>query len=171
MMDLGIVHPSSSTWASPLHMVAKKTPGDWCPCGDYTGHSIAAQSLIDTTFRIPDFTASISGATILNKINLVQAYYQIPVEPEDVPETAVIITPFGFFEFLCMPFGLRNAAHRSNDLWTKSYTVSTFATHDILTASATPEEHLEHVRQVLERLAKHGPLMTSAYLECHPWTS
>ena len=35
MMQLGIICPSSSAWSSPLHMVPKKSPGDWCPCGDY----------------------------------------------------------------------------------------------------------------------------------------
>ena len=35
MMELGIVRPSSNNWSSPLHMVPKKTPGDWQPCGDF----------------------------------------------------------------------------------------------------------------------------------------
>ena len=35
MLQLGIVRPSSSAWASPLHMVPKKAAGDWRPCGDY----------------------------------------------------------------------------------------------------------------------------------------
>lgn len=29
MLKVGIVRPSSSEWASPLHMVPKKEPGDW----------------------------------------------------------------------------------------------------------------------------------------------
>ncbi|BHF60762.1 hypothetical protein SprV_0100372800 [Sparganum proliferum] len=35
MMNLGIIRPSSSPWASPLHMVPKKSTDDWRPCGDY----------------------------------------------------------------------------------------------------------------------------------------
>ncbi|VDL64892.1 unnamed protein product [Hymenolepis diminuta] len=55
------------------------------------------------------FSSNLWNKKIFSKIDLVRAYNQIPVAETDVPKTT-IATPFGLFEFLRMPFGLRNAA-------------------------------------------------------------
>ena len=41
-------------------------------------------------------------------IDLRKGYWRIPVAAKDVQKTAVI-TPFGLWEFLRMPFGLKNS--------------------------------------------------------------
>ena len=46
MLQLGVTRPSSSSWAAPLHMVPKRTPGDWHPCGDFLAlHSYGARQI------------------------------------------------------------------------------------------------------------------------------
>ena len=111
MERLGIIRRSSSPWSSPLHIVAKKG-GGWRPCGDYRRLNDSTTQRHTDRYPVPhiqDFSARLAGKVIFSKVDLVRGYHQVPVHPLDVPKTAVI-TPFGLFEFLRMPFGLKNAA-------------------------------------------------------------
>lgn len=71
-----------------------------------------------------------------------------------MPKTAVI-TLFGLFEFLQMPFGLKGAVQTFQ--WLMDYVLRGMSflfvyLDDILVASASAEEHWGHLRQLLERL-------------------
>jgi len=87
-----------------------------------------------------------------------KGYHQVPVRPEDVEKTAVIM-PFGLFEYLRIPFGLRNAAQTFQRLMDEVLTGLPFVfcyLDDIIVASVGHPQHAEHLREVLRRLQQHG---------------
>uniref|UniRef100_A0A5S6QKS8 RNA-directed DNA polymerase n=1 Tax=Trichuris muris TaxID=70415 RepID=A0A5S6QKS8_TRIMR len=146
MMRMGVVRPSSSSWVSPLHMVPKKQTGCWRPCGDYRRLN------------------NLYGKKVFSRIDLVRAYHQIPVHPNDVPKTA-ITTPFGLFEYLRMPFGLRNAAQtfqRFMDEVTRGLDFCFAYLDDILVASKSSADHDRHLEQLFRRLREYGVKLNPA---------
>ena len=77
---------------------------------------------------------------------------------DDIHMTA-IITPFGMFEFLKMPFGLRNAAQTFQRLMDEVSSGLPFTfvyLDDVLIASTDLHTHLQCLRTVLERFQEHG---------------
>ena len=108
MCAAGICRRSDSPWSSGLHMVPKKD-GTSRPCGDYRRLNERTSHDAYPIPHIHDFAAGLSGCTVFSKVDLMKGYHQIPVRAEDVPKTAIAM-PFGLFEFLRMPFGLKTAA-------------------------------------------------------------
>ena len=89
---------------------------------------------------------------------MVRAFNQIPLAEEDVPNTA-ITTLVGLHGFQFMTFGLRNAAQtfqRFMDEVLQGLDFCYSHIDDILVASASPEEHLQYLATVFQRLKESG---------------
>ena len=89
MLEEGIIRPSKSVWASPLHMVPKKDD-EWRVCGGY--RSLNQRTVADKypVRHIEDFAHFLSGKRLFSKLDLVRAYHQIPVAVEDIDKTVYL---------------------------------------------------------------------------------
>ncbi|GJU59099.1 putative reverse transcriptase domain-containing protein, partial [Tanacetum coccineum] len=98
-------------------------------------------------------------------------YHQLRVHEDDIPKTA-FRTRYGHFEFTVMPFGLTNAPAIFMSLMNRvcrpylDKFVIVFI-DDILIYSKSQEEHVEHLRLVLELLKKEK--LYAKFSKCEFW--
>jgi hypothetical protein len=153
----GIIRRSNSNWSLPLHMV-KKPDGSWRPCGDKRWLNLITKPDRYTCPNISDLTARLAGSTIYTKLDLRKGYHQVPVGEQAIGRKA-IVTQFGTYEYLRMPFALRNAGQTFQQMMGSVMAGLPYCfiyMDDVLVASASPEQHLEHLQKVLQRLQQHG---------------
>ncbi|GBG76413.1 hypothetical protein CBR_g22161 [Chara braunii] len=110
--------------------------------------------------RADELFDRLAGNRFFTKIDLRSGYHQIRVATEDQLKTA-FRSRFGHYEFTVMPFGLTNAPATfqmaMNDIFRdilEEYVLVYL--DDILVYTRTLEDHLKHLRDVLQRLHKHG---------------
>ncbi|GBG70150.1 hypothetical protein CBR_g6281 [Chara braunii] len=106
--------------------------------------------------RIDDLLERLGGAKFFSKLDLKSGYHQLEIRKEDCYKTA-FKTRYGHFEWLVMPFGLTNAPATLQAAMTTEFRhmLDRFVLiylDDILVYSRSLEEHVEHLRTVLERL-------------------
>ncbi|GJU91695.1 reverse transcriptase domain-containing protein [Tanacetum coccineum] len=121
--------------------------------------------------KIDDLFDQLQGSQFFSKIDLRSGYHQLRLHEDDIPKTE-FRTRYGHFEFTVMPFGPTNAPAIFMDLMNRvcrpylDKFVIVFI-DDILIYSKTQEEHVEHLRLVLELLKKEK--LYAKFSKCKLW--
>ncbi|GJZ09013.1 putative nucleotidyltransferase, ribonuclease H [Tanacetum coccineum] len=172
LQDKGFIRPRSSPWGAPILFVKKKD-GSFRMCIDYRELNKLTVKNRYPLPRIDDLFDQLQGSYFFSKIDLRFGYHQPRVHEDDIPKTA-FRTHYGQFEFIVMPFGLTNAPSVFMDLMNRvcgpylDKFVIVFI-DDILIYSKTREEHVEHLRLVLELLKR--AKLYAKFSKCEFWLS
>ena len=151
LLENKFIQPSRSPYGSPVLFVQKKD-GTLRMCIDYRALN---KLTIHDKYPLPrtdELLDKVKGASIFSSLDLTSGYHQIRIHPDDVPKTA--FTAAGeHYEFRVLPFGLTNAPSTfqrcMNSLFKHLPFVAVYL-DDILIFSKTAEEHLDHLKQVLQ---------------------
>ena len=152
LLEKGFIRPSVSPWGAPMIFVTKKD-GTLRLCIDYRQLNKLTVKNNYLFPRIDDLFDQLKGASIFSKIDLRSGYHQLKIEDADVHKMT-FRTRNGHYEFLVMPFGLKNAPADFMDLMNRvfrSYVDQFFVVfiYEILVYSKDRESHDTHLWVVL----------------------
>ncbi|KAG1958060.1 retrotransposable element [Pimephales promelas] len=164
------IRPSSSPAGAGFFFVGKKD-GSLRPCIDYRGLN---NITVKNTYPLPLMSSAferLQGASIFTKLDLRNAYHLVRIREGDEWKTA-FNTPRGHFEYLVMPFGLSNspAVFQAlvNDVLRDMIDQFIYVyLDDILIFSSSLQEHVQHVRRVLQRLLENGLFVKAEKCDFH----
>ncbi|GBG92970.1 hypothetical protein CBR_g57968 [Chara braunii] len=162
--DRGRGKPKTHTISSPGPSAAAQT-GPWTPkknkdlrlCFDYRKLNAQTVKNAGPLPRIDDLLERLGGAKYFSKLDLKSGYHQISIS-NDRYKTAFKMR-YGHFKWVVMPFGLTNApatfqAAMTNEFRAMLDRFVLVYLDDILVYSRTLEDHLGHLRRVLETLRR-----------------
>ncbi|GBG60083.1 hypothetical protein CBR_g414 [Chara braunii] len=157
LLDKGWIRPNSSPYGAPVLFVRKKNK-DLRLCIDYRKLNAQTVKNAGPLPRIDDLLERLGSANFFSKLDLKSGYHQISIRPQDRYKTA-FKTPYWLFEWVVMPFGLTNTpttfqATMTNEFRAMLDRFVLVYLDDILVYSRTLEEHLDHLRRVLETLRR-----------------
>lgn len=159
LLKYNIIRPSCSPFASPMLLVKKKNGSDRL-CVDYRELN---SNTISDKYPLPlisDQIARLRGANYFSCLDMASGFHQIPIHPYSIERTA-FVTPEGQYEFLTMPFGLKNAPSVFQRAVMKAlgelaYSYVIVYMDDIMIISSTKEEGFYRLENVLDILTKAG---------------
>lgn len=160
LLDQNIIRPSSSPWTSPIWIVPKKIDASgkkkWRMVIDYRKLN---EITIGDSYPLPNITDildKLGHSIYFSTLDLASGFHQIELDSKAIPKSA-FTTPYGHYEFLRMPFGLKNAPATFQRVM-DSILIGLQGERcfvyldDIVVFASSLQEHEEKLREVFTRL-------------------
>jgi hypothetical protein len=165
-LEAGRIRPSCSAHASPAFIIPKADPTvlpRWV--NDYRALNENTIADAHPLPRVDDILNDCAKGKIWGVIDMTNSFFQTKLHPDDIHLTAVS-TPFGLYEWLVMPMGLKNAPAIHQRRVTAALRqwigkICHIYLDDIIIWSDTMEEHIKNVDTILGALRAAG-------LYCNP---
>ena len=162
MLEDGIIRPSQSPWCSPIWIVPKKLDATgqqkWRIVTDYRRLN---EKTIDDRYPLPninDILDKLGRCQYFSTLDLASGFHQIQMDEGSIEKTAFNVEN-GHYEYVRMPFGLKNAPatfQRVMDrvLGELQNKVCLVYMDDIIIFSTSLEEHIANLRLVFDQLRR-----------------
>jgi len=151
-----IIEPTNdSAWGFPI-VLAMKKDGSRRFCVDYRKLNAITKTSSYPIPLISELLDCFNGAKYFSSLDLASGYWQIKMHPDSREKTA-FVSKWGTFIFNVMPFGLLKAPATFQSLMDRIFGdiqwkhVCVYF-DDIFIFSKTFDEHIRHLREVLDRL-------------------
>jgi hypothetical protein len=156
MLLKGIIMHNNSAFSSP-HLLVKKKDQTWRFCVDYRHLNALTMKFKYPVPILDELLDELHGASWFSSLDLRAGFHQIFLKPGEEYKIA-FQTHLGHFEFRVMAFGLTGAPDTfqramNTTLQPILRNCALVFFDDILIYSATFDDHLKHLQQVLEPLA------------------
>lgn len=161
LMEQGVIRKSNSEYSSPIVLVPKKNDSSLRMCIDY--RQLNKITLRDN-FPLPlieDQLDQLKDKRYFTLLDLKSAFHHLTVEESSVKYTS-FVTPMGQFEYIKMPFGLKNSPAAFmryinlifSNLLNKNKVL--IYIDDILVPSLTIQENLDILSEVFDLLVENN---------------
>ena len=160
MLNMGVITPSMSPWASPVVMVKKKY-GSWRFCIDYRKVNSVTKKDSYPLPRIDDTLDALVGSRWFSTLDLASGYWQVEMDPEDTEKTAFCTGAGGLYQWNVLPFGLTSAGATFERLMERvlqglHWETCLIYLDDVIIFAKDVETHINRLDAVLTRIKEAG---------------
>lgn len=167
LLESGILEKTNSPWSNPV-LAIPKPDGSIRLVADMRKVNQCTVSDSYPIPRVDDLIDKVGCSKFLTKWDLRKGFWQVPLT-ERAKQICAIATPFGFYQFSVMVFGLKNAPasfqRLMNTVLEGLHEFAVCFIDDICVHSDDWQTHLEHNRIVLERLKQANLVVNLAKCE------